>query len=139
MEIVWKPLDIYDQVCEYLENQKEDEILSVYIWKAKSKESRTLAQNRTFYKLFTDIWNHIWYTKEEVKEFMLWWVFWTKTVKHWPFTKEINIENHTHLLSKEQWIFFIESILEFCKTNDIPITITSREIESLFDSFKSLK
>jgi len=31
MEIIGKPLEIYDKVCEYLESQKEDEILSVYI------------------------------------------------------------------------------------------------------------
>jgi hypothetical protein len=95
-----------------------------------------LQQNKVFYKLFTDIWNHLWETKEDVKQMMLAWVFGTREVTIWRITKEINIEKHTHKLTKEQWIKFIDTILAFCKKYDLPITITPIEIQSLYDNYK---
>jgi hypothetical protein len=41
----------------------------------------------------------------------------------------------TSELTKEEWIFFIDSIIEFCKSNNIPVEITPRELTSLYESF----
>ena len=135
MKIIGKPLEIFNQITEYLEKQKEDKELVVYIANSETKEIRTLQQNKTFYKLFTDIWNHLWEKKDDVKEMLLAWVFWTRLVKIWKIEKEVNIEKHTSELTKEQWIKFIDTILAFCEREKLPITITSREIESLYNSY----
>lgn len=112
---------------------KEDEFwIEDWNW---TKEQRTKAQNATFYKLFTDIWNHLWETKDDVHDYLLWWVFWTHPVKLWKITKEVNNEQHTSKLSKEQWIRFIDTILKFCERENIPVTITPREKQSLYESY----
>ncbi len=139
MKIKWKPTEVYAEVCEYLDKQDSEKDIIVYISKKETKEMRTLAQNKTFWKLFTDIWNHLWEKKENVKEMMLWGVFWTEKIKVWRITREINIEKHTHKLTKEQWIHFIDSILAFTKKYNMPITVTPRELQNLYDSYKIWK
>jgi hypothetical protein len=54
-------------------------------------------------------------------------------------TEEIEVpnESRTSQLTKEQGIFFIETILAFVKMKDIPIQITPREVQSLYDSFNN--
>ena len=131
----WLPQDIYNTICEYLESLKQNEEIIVWINKKETRETRSLAQNNTFWKLFTEIWNKLWYKKEEIHDFMLWWVFWTYEVKIWPITKQMLNKPKTSELNKEEWIHFIDAILEFCKSNDIGVEITSKEIQSLYDSY----
>ena len=137
MRFNWKASNIFFEISEYLEARYFDnKEYIVIISEKETKEIRTLAQNKSFRKLFTDIWNHLWETKEDVKEMLLGWVFGTKEVKIWKIIRDVNIEKHTSELTKEQWIHFIECILAFVKKYDMPITITSNELKSLFDSYK---
>ena len=136
MKFNGKPLQIYQQVCDYLEKLKEDKDVFVYIGIKESKEIRTLSMNNTFWKLFTDIGNHLWYTKEEMHDILLGWVFWTYEIEIWPIKRQMLNKPKTSELTKEEWIFFIDSILEFCKKHDIPATITPRELQSLIDRYK---
>ena len=122
-------------IQEYMDNWKEEQ--EYIIEKATTKPWRTLAQNNTFYALFTDIWNHLWEKKDDVHDMLLWWVFWVKEVKIGKITREVNIEKHTSKLTKEQGIRFIDTILKFCERESIPITLTSRQIDSLYESFNN--
>lgn len=135
MEFKGKPLDIYDKVCEYLDKQKEDKEIIVVIANKDTKKIRSLSQNNTFWKLFTEIWNHLWYKKEEIHDILLGWVFGTYEITIWPVNKQMLNKPKTSELTKEEWIHFIDSILEFCKTHNIPVEITPREIQSLYNSF----
>lgn len=123
------------EVIEYMDKSEETQVFICI--KKESKKWRSINQNNTFYKLFTDIGNHLWETKEDVHDMMLWWIFWTKEVRIWIITREVNIEKHTSKLTKEQWIKFIDTMLAFVKRENMPITVTSREITSLYDSFNN--
>ena len=48
---------------------------------------------------------------------------------------EIPIISETHKLTKEQGIFLIDTLLTFVKLKNIPIEITPREIQSLYESY----
>jgi hypothetical protein len=86
--------------------------------------------------LFENIGSHLWENKEDVHDMMLAWVFWTRTVKIGRIEKEVLIEKHTSKLDKDQGRKFIDTILAFCKKYDLPITITSKDIESLYNSYQ---
>lgn len=126
----------FEKIAEMIEKLKDNEQLNVMISKKITKEMRSLAQNRTFYKLFTDIGNHLWEDKDDVHDMLLAWVFWTREVKLWRITKDILIEKHTSELDKIKWKKFIDMILAFTKKYDMPITVDSREVQSLYDSYK---
>ena len=131
--ITWTPKELLPKIIEHF--KKEDIIYSVCIEKANSKEAKTRQQEKTYYKLFTDIWNHLWEKPEDVKQMLLWWVFGTKEVKIWKITRDINIKTKTSELTKEEAIQFIDTILAFVKKYDMPITIESREFKSLIDNY----
>ncbi len=122
-----------DEIIEFLQNKKEDE--RWFIDKEKNKSSHTRQQQKTWYKLFNWISTHLWYNVEEVKSFLLAGTFGTHTMQ--LNTEEIQVpnESRTSQLTKEQWIFFIDTILQFVKLKDIPVEITPREISSLYDSY----
>ena len=122
-----------EEIIKFLETKKEDE--RWFIDKEKNKSSHTRQQQKTWYKLFNWISTHLWYNTEEVKSFLLAWTFGTHTMQ--LNTEEIQVpnESRTSQLTKEQWIFFIDTILAFVKLKDIPVEITPREISSLYDSY----
>jgi len=132
----WTPEQVYEQLWEWIEKNHDKEKIVAYISTKETKEIRSLSQNATFYKLFTDIGNHLWEKKDDVHDMLLAWVFGTRTVTIWKIVKEVNIEKHTSKLDKEQGIRFIDTILKFVERESMPITITSREIQSLHDSYK---
>jgi len=118
---------------EYIDKGKEDQ---VYICvKKESKEWRTIQQNRTWYKLFNSISSHLWYNVDEVKMFLLAGTFGTHKMKLNTEEIEVPNENKTSKLTKEQWIFFIDTILQFVKLKDIPVEITSAETQNLYNSY----
>lgn len=137
MKFKWKKIEIYEAFCEYLEKIDDEKEIFIYVWNKQTKEIRSLSQNNTFWKLFTDIWNHLWYTKEETHDILLMWVFWTKTLKLWKIEKEVALKPKTSELTKEEWKNFIDTILAFCKREDLPITITSKELRSLYESYNN--
>ena len=114
-----------------------DDLDEFYFFKdADTKEKRTLAQNRVFYRLFNWISKHLWYDTQEVKIYMLSGCFWTHKIKLSKTEMDIPNISHTSELTKEQWIFFIETILTFVKMKNVPVEITPREIQSLYDSYE---
>jgi len=122
-----------ETIIDYLNKWKEGQ---EYICaKVESKEWRTIAQNRTWYKLFNWISTHLWYNTDEVKSFLLAGTFGTHKMKLNKEEIEVSNESRTSTLNKEQGIFFIETILAFVKLKEIPIEINSREIDSLYESF----
>lgn len=123
----------HEDIMIYMDKYPDDQIYIIH--KKESKPWRTLQQNNTFYKLFTDIGNHLWEDKDDVHDMMLWWTFWTREVTIWKIKKEVLIEKHTSKLDKEQGTRFIKTILAFCEKYDLPITVTSREIQSLYNTY----
>jgi len=135
MKIVWNKFTILWELSRKLKKEKLTKQFVCLISTKETKEIRTAWQNRTFYKLFTDIWNHLGEHKDDVHDMLLGWVFWTKQVTIGRITREVNIEKHTSKLDKEKGKRFIDTILDFCKRENMPITITSRELQSLYESY----
>ena len=135
MKFKWKPQEIFNKVCEYLEKQPEDKEIIVFISNKETKEIRTATQNSMFYWLFTEIWNHLWEKPDDVKMYFLAWCFWTKKIKISKQEMEINNICHTSELEKEQAIFFIDTILRFIEIKNIPCKYIPRELQSLYDSY----
>jgi len=88
----WTPEEVFEQASTFIDKNSNKEKLVCYISTKETKEIRSISQNSTFYKLFTDIWNHLWETKDDIHDMMLAWIFWTKTVKVWVFEREVNNE-----------------------------------------------
>lgn len=105
-------------------------------WK-DTKKQRTLLQNKTFHLILWAISKHLWYTMEEVKAYMLSWCFWAQKIRLSKEEMDIPIISSTTQLSKEQAIFFIDTLLQFAKIKDVPIEITPRGIQSLYESYNN--
>ena len=135
MLLRWTPTEVSEKLFEILEKKQDKEII-IEIVDKKSKRWRSIAQNNSFYKLFTDIWNHLWEDKEAVKEMLLAWIFWTTIKKLWIFEKDVNNEPKTSKLSIEQWKEFIDKTLAFVDKYQMPITLTSIEKQDLYNWYK---
>jgi len=105
--------------------------------KLDSKGKRTLAQNRTLYKILNAISKHLWNPIQEVKIYMLSWCFWTHKIKLSKTEIEVPNISETSSLTKEQWIFFIDTLLAFAKIKNVPVDITPRDIQNLYDSYNN--
>lgn len=124
----------HQQIREYLDKWKEKQI---YICEKKeTKAGRTLQQNKTWYKLFWWIAKHLWNDIQEVKIYFMIWCFGSKKICLSLNEMEIPIVSETHKLTKEQWIFLIDTLITFTKIKNIPIEICSNDIKSLYDSYK---
>ena len=134
-KISWNPEDVYKQISNYIDNNYGEKKLIAYIWVKETKEVRTLAQNNTWYKLFWGISKHLGVPVDEVKIYFMIWCFGSKKITLSKNTMDIPIIYQTHLLTKEQGIFLIDILISFVKIKNIPITITPREIQSLYDSY----
>jgi len=102
---------------------------------ADTKERRTLAQNNWFYMLLDWISKHLGQPLQEVKIYFLSGCFGTHKLKLSNTEFDIPNISHTSELKKEQATFFIDVILQFCKAKNIPVTITPRQVQSLYDSY----
>ena len=121
-------------IIEQIEKLKEAEYIC-YIWKKENKEAKTRQQEKTYYKILNAISKHLWYTTQEVKIYILSWCFWTKPLKLNREYMEIPVISETKKLTKEQWIFFIDTLLAFTKLKNVPVEITSREVQDLYLSY----
>ena len=122
-----------EQIIEFVNNWKEEQI---YICEKKeSKPWRTLAQNRTFWKIFKGIWDKLWYSKEIVKTNILTALFWTYQVQMFWKVHLIANKSSTTELSKEEWIQVIDWALEYAKKINAWIEITPRDIQNLYESY----
>lgn len=50
MKLKGNPIDLYNQITEHLESLTPEKSYICYIEEKETKEIRTLAQNRTYYK-----------------------------------------------------------------------------------------
>lgn len=136
MKFKWKPLDIYSQVSDYLEKLDDRKEVIVLISNKETKEMKTRQQEKTYYKILNAIATHLWYSLEEVKIYILSWCFWTHKLKLSRQEMEIPNISRTRDLTKQQAMFFIDTLLQFVKIKNVPVEISSQEIQSLYDSYK---
>lgn len=127
--MIWNKQEIID----FLDTQKEDALF--FIDKEESRASKTRQQEKTYYKLMTDISKHLWYNVDEVKMYLLSWCFWTKKLKLSKTEIEIPVISRTRDFTKEQWIFFIDTLLKFIELKKIPITLTTQDVKNLYDNY----
>lgn len=121
------------EVMNYLDKWKEGQI---YICvKEESKEWRTLAQNRTYWKIFKGIGDKLWYSKEVVRTNILTALFWTYEVKMFWEVHLVPNKTSTTELSKDEAKQVIDASLEYAKKIDAGIEITPREVQSLYESY----
>jgi len=121
-----------EDIIEFVNNSKEKEFI---IEEVNSKKWRTLAQNRWIYLLLSWISKHLWEDIHTVKIYLLSWCFWTRKLKLSKTEIEVPNISKTSLLSKEQAIFFIETIIQFCKIKNIPVEITPLELQTLYNNY----
>lgn len=122
------------QVIEYINKGKEWQ--RYIVCKEESKEWRTLAQNRTWWKLLTAIWVHKYWDTEDAKKYTLIFMFWHKENKYKWRTIYIPNETSTKALSKEKAIKYLDFLIEYCKEEKVPVVITPREIQDLYNYYQ---
>ncbi len=121
------------EAIEYLENKKEEYEWEFY--RSHTKAARSLAQNNTWYLLFSVISKYQWYPVDEIKLFFLMACFWEKELIMYWAKSRIPAVWHIHNLTKEQGIFLIDTVLEYIKKHDIPFTLQTKDLQSLYDSY----
>ena len=122
-----------EQILDFLEDRDEETIY--IIEKSTTKAGRSLQQNKTFWKIFKAIGDKLWYSKEVVRTNILTALFWTYEVTMFWSTHLIANKSSTATLTKEEWIQVIDWALAYATKIDAWIQITSREIDSLYESF----
>lgn len=113
----------------------EEELLWI-LEKKETKAGRTLAQNRTYWKIFKGIGDKLGYPKEVVKRNILIALFWTYECQMFWEVHLIPNKSSTTELDKTEAIQVIDWALEYAKKIDAGITITPKEITSLYESYK---
>jgi hypothetical protein len=127
--MIWKAKDIQ----EYINKGKEEQI---YICEKKeTKAWRLLTQNRMFKWLFWEISKTLWINARDVQWFFMKALFWVKEIELFWQIQEIALINSTTELTKEEAIHLIDKILEFIQAHKINCKYTSREFESLIESY----
>lgn len=130
MKIQWKADKVYNEVCEYLEKQWDKDII-VFISNKMTKEMKSRFQEQFYYWMFWEIEKQTPFSAETIKQYLLWRVFWKKEV----FWELVNNKTKTSEFSKKEAQEFIESILVFMKEHSLSCKYTSRELESLYNSY----
>ena len=122
------------EAMEYIEKTSEKKE-KFFVTEIETKKWKTEAQRKTYYRCFGMIWDHLWYSKEEIKQMFLKWCFGIRKMKMWKWEYEIaNIWN-TEELNIEQANFLIDVLTKTAETLWLWIIITPRERQSLFDSY----
>ena len=124
-----------EQIIDFVQNWKEEQ---EYICeKTTTKEGRTLAQNRTWSKILTAIWQHKYWDLAQAKKITLIYKFWYETQEYEWETVYIPNYTSTAALSKKEGIEYLTFLIDYCKDEEIPVQITPREINSLYESFSN--
>jgi hypothetical protein len=130
MLIKWKANEVFEEVCEYLENAWDKEVI-VVISNKITKEIKSRYQECFYYWMFWEIEKQTPYSADTIKHYLLWRVFWKKEI----FWEIVNIKTKTSDFSRKEAIEFIESIIMFIEENTLTCKYTSRELESLYNSY----
>lgn len=133
---IWKPLDIYNQVWEHLENIGDKEV--VVTIKNRTKQ-RTLPQNSIIHVLFEimsqqekELWNDL--DMEDCKDLFKRGYFGEKEVSLWNFTTT-KPKRWTKDLSDQEWIKFITTAIAFLEKH-YWIKIEWMEDKRLFEFYE---
>jgi hypothetical protein len=113
---------------------QDDEIEWVYE-KKESKLWRSLAQNRTYWKIFKWIWDKLGYKKETVRTNILTALFWTYECKMFWIIHLVPNKTSTTELDREEAIKVIDASLAYAKKIDAWIEITPKEIQDLYNNY----
>lgn len=127
----WQVMQVYDQVSEYLERQKETQEIIVLISNKETKEMRTLQQNNMYYWIFWEIEKQSPYSSETIKQYLLGRAFGKREV----FWELENNQTQTSKLTKSEAREFIDAIIWFCEEHTLHIKYTSRDFESLINTY----
>ena len=121
------------EVIAFLLTQ-EDNIEWIYE-KKESKAWRSLAQNRTYWKIFKAIWDKLWYKKETVRTNILTALFWTYECRMFWEIHLVPNKTSTTELDKEEAIQVIDWALWYAQKIWAWIEITPREIQDLYNNY----
>lgn len=130
MKIQWKAIEVFNEVCEYLEKQWDKDVI-VFISNKMTKEMKSRYQETFYYWMFWEIEKQTPYSAETIKQYLLSRTFWKKEV----FWQLVNNKIKTSELTKKEAQEFIESILVFIQENTLNCKYTSRELENLYNSY----
>ena len=131
MKFKWKPQEIFNKVCEYLEKQPEDKEIIVFISNKETREMKTRFQEQFYYWMFWEIERQTPYSAETIKHYLLWRVFWKKEV----FWEIVNNKTKTSEFTKKEAIEFIEKVIIFMEENSLECKYVSKGTQSLYDSY----
>lgn len=131
MKIQGKPQQIYNEVCEYLDKQDQEQEVFVFIWKKMTKEMKTRCQEQFYFWIFWEIEKQSPFSMETIKQYLLWRAFGKKEV----FGELVNNKTKTSELTKKEAQEFLSAILDFCKEHTLHIKYKSRDEQSLLESY----
>lgn len=137
MKITWNKFTILWKLAIFFKKYGLKKQFFCLISTKYTKEMRTLVQNRMFKWLFSEIWKHLWYRKEDIQKFFMKWLFWVKEIELFWVKQEVENISSTKDLEKEQAIYLIDSLLEFIQKHKINCKYTPREVQSLYDSYNN--
>ena len=128
----------HEDVMIYMDKNTDDQIY--IIDKKETKAGRTRQQEKTYYKIFAAIsvfesskWPTV--SVQEVKMYMLGWCFGTHKIKLSKSEMEVPNKSETSKLTKQDWIFLIDTLLLYCKVKKIPVVIEWPEIQWLYNTY----
>lgn len=130
MKIQGLATDIYSEIFEYFEKNR-DKNLIVFISTKETKEMKSRFQEQFYYWMFNEIEKQTDFSADTIKQYLLWRVFWKKEV----FWELVNNKTKTSKLTIKEAKEFIESILIFIEEHSLNCKYTSKELESLFNSY----
>lgn len=130
MKIQWKADKVYNEVCEYLEKQWDKDII-VFISNKETKEMKSRYQEQFYYWMFWEIEKQTPFSADTIKQYLLSRAFWKKEV----FWELVNNKTKTSDFTKKEAQEFIEKVIIFIQENTLECKYTSRELESLYNSY----
>ena len=136
MKTEWTPQEVYQQLSEWIEKHNQEKNIVAYISKKETKEMLRHSQRKMFRWLFSEISKHLWEDPEDIKQNFLKWLFWTRKVKLWKLEFENAIKPTTSELTKEEAIFFINSIIKFIEKYWVPCKYTSLDFKNLIETYE---
>lgn len=135
MKIQGTPQKVYEALGNKLDTFKEDKEVILYVSTRLTREIRTKYQNDFIYWLCEEIGKHLWEKKEDVKRYFLIGCFWSRKVKLSKIEVEMPLKPETSKLTKEEAIFYIETLMKFIQLKNIPCKYSPAELRSLLESY----
>lgn len=130
MRVSGTPQQVFEAMSEWLESKGEKEVVAYFSTK-ETREIRTLYQNNFWYGIFSEIQKQTDFSAETIKQYLLARVFGKKEV----FGELVNIKTKTSELTKKEAQEFLESLLVFIEEHSLSCKYTSRDYQSLLNTY----